>query len=416
MQLIEHLWDLLETMCHFPRNPPIQLLLAILHSTFPTWNSKSSSRPTRSVSRFDAVLRSPLSQTISIKIITDREGKPKGFGYVEFVELEGLKGALAKSGSVRVAVLGRRPAFVNNIISLSRIALSVLMSPNHVRLISSLYSTAPYAYAAKERDRTFGGSGGFDDDKFLGNWRRDGPLPAPELSSRGSFRGGSGFGFSRDGAGGADDEGPRRGARFNPSGDADPSRERERERPELNGDWRSSRSAMPPPPEREREPRRGFGGPSAEGAADLEETWTKGAKFRPSAAASDSGSMGRKFGSGFADRGGAGPGSGTAMPGAVDDGGDWRSKARPAAGSQRQSSYERSREWIGLCMGLSADLLVCGHEATNSTPPTPQLARKKLELLPRSGSASTVTTPLSSPSASTGSASGIKANPFGAAK
>jgi len=114
---------------------------------------------------------------------------------------------------------------------------------------------------------------------------------------------------------------------------------------------------MPPPPEREREGRRGFGGPGAEaaglGAADLEETWTKGAKFRPSPVANDTGSMGRKFGSGFADRTGAGPGIGTGMapPGAVDDGGDWRLKARPAAGSQRQNSYERSRECTNLYIG-----------------------------------------------------------------
>jgi RNA recognition motif len=35
-----------------------------------------------------------------VKIISDRDGKPKGFGYVEFVELDGLKDALAKSGGV----------------------------------------------------------------------------------------------------------------------------------------------------------------------------------------------------------------------------------------------------------------------------------------------------------------------------
>lgn len=39
-------------------------------------------------------------QTVSVKIIADRDGKPKGFGYVEFDELEGLKYALTKSGAV----------------------------------------------------------------------------------------------------------------------------------------------------------------------------------------------------------------------------------------------------------------------------------------------------------------------------
>ena len=40
------------------------------------------------------------SQTKSVKIIKDREEKPKGFGYVEFEDLEGLKDALTKSGLV----------------------------------------------------------------------------------------------------------------------------------------------------------------------------------------------------------------------------------------------------------------------------------------------------------------------------
>ena len=35
-----------------------------------------------------------------MKIIKDRDEKPKGFGYVEFAELDGLKAALAKSGQV----------------------------------------------------------------------------------------------------------------------------------------------------------------------------------------------------------------------------------------------------------------------------------------------------------------------------
>jgi RNA recognition motif-containing protein len=40
------------------------------------------------------------SQPKSAKIIRDREDKPKGFGYVEFEDLDGLKEGLAKSGSV----------------------------------------------------------------------------------------------------------------------------------------------------------------------------------------------------------------------------------------------------------------------------------------------------------------------------
>ena len=54
------------------------------------------------------------SQTKSIKIIKDREDRPKGFGYIEFATLDGLKDALARSGqsfanrTVRVSVADPR--------------------------------------------------------------------------------------------------------------------------------------------------------------------------------------------------------------------------------------------------------------------------------------------------------------------
>ena len=36
----------------------------------------------------------------SVKIIHDREGKPKGFGYVEFAKLDELKDALSRTETV----------------------------------------------------------------------------------------------------------------------------------------------------------------------------------------------------------------------------------------------------------------------------------------------------------------------------
>ena len=36
-----------------------------------------------------------------MKIIKDKDDKPKGFGYVEYEDLEGLKDGLTKTGSVR---------------------------------------------------------------------------------------------------------------------------------------------------------------------------------------------------------------------------------------------------------------------------------------------------------------------------
>jgi hypothetical protein len=39
-------------------------------------------------------------QLVSVKIINDMEGKPKGFGYVEFGTLDMLKEGLGRSGEV----------------------------------------------------------------------------------------------------------------------------------------------------------------------------------------------------------------------------------------------------------------------------------------------------------------------------
>lgn len=53
--------------------------------------------------------------------------------------------------------------------------------------------------------------------------------------------------------------------------------------------------------------------------------------------------------------------------------------------------------------------------ANNSTPPTPQLSRRKLELLPRSNATSAVPSPLSSPNPSH-AVPASRPNPFGAAR
>lgn len=46
-----------------------------------------------------------ITQTKSVKIIKDRDEKPKGFGYIEFAELDGLKDALTKSGTVSLSAI-----------------------------------------------------------------------------------------------------------------------------------------------------------------------------------------------------------------------------------------------------------------------------------------------------------------------
>ncbi|KIJ66794.1 hypothetical protein HYDPIDRAFT_174153 [Hydnomerulius pinastri MD-312] len=262
-------------------------------------------------------------QTKSIKIIKDREDKPKGFGYIEFAELDALKDALSRTGN---NLQGRT------------IRVSVAEPP-------------------KERPG-FGGSNFEDDSKFSGNWRREGPVAS--------------FADSRDSS--------RR--RFDaPPGDRAPPP------PSVSdgaNDWRSSRPlARVPEPEPPAVRRRGSGFSTPEGqtgAADKEEHWAIGGKFKPSAPAPEEPSHG-KFGSvrGRFDS--------TAAKDAPDEG-DWRS-ARPRAPG--------------------------GTSPSSSTPPTPQVSRRKLELLPRSSTNSTTPTPLSSPKLASNPGA-PKASPFGAAK
>ncbi|CAL1715712.1 unnamed protein product [Somion occarium] len=261
----------------------------------------------------------------NVKIIKDRDDRPKGFGYVEFIDLDSLKEALAKSGA---SLAGRN------------IRVSVAEPP-------------------KERSG-FGAGGGFDDEKFAGNWRRDGPLP--DLPSRG------------------ESGGPR--GRF----EGPPSREPPPHAvADTISDWRSSRAPArgPPPEEGPSFKRRGSGFRGSDagpvGAADSEETWSIGSKFKPSGPPEER-SPGSRFGS---LRGG--PPRETPSPPDEDT---WR---RPHAISRNTNA---------------------------STPPTPQLARRKLELLPRSTATSAVPSPLSSPNPATTSTSTshTRTNPFGAAK
>jgi len=82
-------------------NPHIPPLLEIWPLTFLNLNLNSSFPPPKCVLNFQTTNNlTALSQIKSVKIIKDKDDKPKGFGYVEFEELEGLKYALTKTGSV----------------------------------------------------------------------------------------------------------------------------------------------------------------------------------------------------------------------------------------------------------------------------------------------------------------------------
>lgn len=165
-------------------------------------------------------------------------------------------------------------------------------------------------------------SGGFDDDKFAGPWRRDGPLPP--LASN----------LSRPGPGTE-----RFGSRFaGPDEDhAGPGQA------EVSNDWRSNRPirAAPPPSSGDRPgppPRRGSGftpagsdGPPHPAVA--EPTWSIGSKFKPSSPSEQVPERKGMFGG---RRGDTAVGSG-ALP---EDDSDWRSAPRrtlSGSGSQRGS-------------------------------------------------------------------------------
>jgi translation initiation factor 4B len=205
-----------------------------------------------------------------------------------------------------------------------------------------------------EPQRGSSGGGLDDDSKFDNPWRRDGPLP--------------------------EREGPRRRAE---------GAERS-ERPTTVSDnadqWRSARPRAPidsePPPFRRKSS--GFGpAEGVTGAADREDTWVMGSKFKASGADSpDETASGSKYG-------GVRRSEPSRDNPAVQEDSDWR-KSRPNSTSNPH---------------------------TGSTPPTPQMGRRKLELLPRTGSASVGPSPLSSPNLAPSSpAPSNRANPFGGAK
>ncbi|RPD60979.1 RNA-binding domain-containing protein [Lentinus tigrinus ALCF2SS1-7] len=267
-------------------------------------------------------------QTKSVKIIKDRDEKPKGFGYVEFTDLDALKEAIAKSGST---LAGRG------------IRVSV---------------------AEPQKERSGFGGGGFDDEKFAGNWRREGPLPDAPSSGDGSRRRYEGGPREPPPPSVSDNASDWRSSRA-------PARTSSQEYPESEGGFRR-RGPGPGPGPGPREP-------APLGPADTDEVWVRGGKFRPSGPPESTERSGSRFGS--LRRGDMGP------PPAVAEESDWR---RPRTISRNSTS------------------------PNSSTPPTPQMGRRKLELLPRSSSTSAAPSPLASPNPST--THHPRSNPFGAAK
>ena len=254
-------------------------------------------------------IRLTMIQITQVKIISDRDGKPKGFGYVEFATVDGLKVGLTKHGMVSLSsVLFFSFGIVDHCQqNFSNRQIRVNVAEPRTSILSPKIRTSSNTHTEKERE---GGFGRNDDEKFASPWRREGPLPV------------------RDDAGAG---GPRR--RYDniagPGGEP-----REPSASDNNSDWRSNRAPPRIPSESDMPPRRkgsGFSTPQHEGEpspADAEEVWAKGSKFKPSPSAENQ--SGGKFGS---MRGRPEGGQSPVLPSPADDG-PWR-RARPAGSTSR---------------------------------------------------------------------------------
>ncbi|KAL7417071.1 hypothetical protein BDY24DRAFT_368240 [Mrakia frigida] len=338
---------------------------------------------------------------VSVKIINDMEGKPKGFGYVEFGTLDMLKEGLGRSGE---QLAGRA------------VRVSVAEPPKGAgsRLGGSRDAYSASAAAAEEKS----------------SWRREGPLPPVESSSANGPRQSS-YNNSPSVPEAERDWGAARGSKFVPS--VEPVRTPGGGPPRTGGfvsesgaaaeaasQWRSNKPVATGPVEREAPPhqRAGLGAPggfrpAAEGPmspADTEDQWTRGGRFVPTVERSAPSS--RRGSHEFQSRGGS-PFPPSGAP-ADESPSDWRSNMRKGS-SGPGSSAERSPI----------------PSATSSPQPA---SRRPLTLLPRTTSSTGtggVPTPApsnpTSPSASTPPSPALsntaslattthKPSPFGAAR
>ncbi|CAE6435289.1 unnamed protein product [Rhizoctonia solani] len=293
----------------------------------------------------------------SIKVIRDRDEKPKGFGYVEFESLDGLKSGLGKSGTQ---------------LNSRTVRVSVAEPP-------------------KERGTGFTS---FGDEST--NWRREGPPPSDSRGPRGSR---------------FDDRPPRETVEpseaevtsdwrstqpVRSAAPVEPRRSGFRDAPSRSGtelNWERKAPSAPDAGATDRPGNfrkgSGFSTPAGDresaplGAAETDDVWRRG----PPRASIQTEEQPPKRG-GFGGRSGEGSGFGGGGP---PDAGDWRSQMKV---SRQASTDEKS--------------------PTHSQPQTPQGGRRQLNLLPRSSTGSNAASPLSSPRMANSTAP--KASPFGAAR
>ena len=301
------------------------------------------------------ILTRALRQTTSIRLVSGPDNKPKGFGYVEFQTLDGLKAALALTGS---DVNGRI------------VRISVAEAPK-------------------------GREGRADEDM---TWERQGPL-APLAGRSGGFDRPRQEGFgSSAGAGGADVErdGPIRGGKFvaSPAGAGGPGGR-------FGGGERnfSGQSAGAGGFDR---PRGEFGAGGPGGEEVVRDGPIRGGKFVPAPPAQE------RFGGG--DRRASGP---------ADEQREWTRQGplAPVAGA-RQSSFGAPRtggsfgDQTRAFLSSSIFLMVTAHASPTapSGDSSPQPQRQRLQLSARSAASSTPSSPPTSPAPSS------RPSPFGAAR
>lgn len=348
-------------------------------------------------------------EMVSAKLIRDMDQKPKGFGYVEFKTLDGLKDALGRSGgqmlgrTIRTSVAeppkesGRGGGFGERSTSGGFGAPSMAEEASQWRRAGPLPARSPPAQRRnlpssggfERQDRGFSsGAGGDALDRDWGGVRGSkfapgGPSAPPERSF------GSGF---RAGPPGGDFGGPERAEREQHDG---PSMA------ELPDDWRSNRPARPTPPPSAGPamggpgPRRDVMGPprggfvdrevGLSGPAETEEVWQRGTKFQPRQEPPHQPARSRE--SSFAP---AGP----TLSSELEEKSDWRSTKKPSAPR------------------------VADAASSNGAPaqPTPPPTRKGLSLLPRGASVSTPTSETGDSVTSPPTTASSKASPFGSAR
>ncbi|GAA5957979.1 hypothetical protein JCM3765_006221 [Sporobolomyces pararoseus] len=209
----------------------------------------------------------------SVRLVSGQDGKPRGFGYVEFNTVDDLKNALSLSGQD----LGGRVVRIS-------VAEAQAARTGRADEATSWERTGPLpSLGGAGRSGGFGArSGGFERREGGGfeEVEREGPIRGGKFVP--SAGGGGGFNSSR---GGREDrgpgfsgferappveierDGPIRGGKFTPSQPGAPRRTFEPSRAD-EGPWTRGQALPPPPPGSERRSfGTGFGGPSRENSS-----------------------------------------------------------------------------------------------------------------------------------------------------